>query len=861
MADETSKLRMEVDSSDVKQGKVNLDNLVTSAVTADEKVADLGNEFQKAGQKIKGSNTGLKEVTKNFKEQNKSATGLSSSVKEVSRNLKSVKSTGLKDVSSNAKKADKSLERLKNQQKKLRSELSKLNRELKKNQNALKKQKEQSDKSGISMGKVAKRLGVLAAAYVTVTSAIQAFNYSMGEVATYERFEDQLVTATGSLESANLQFQSLQRLAATTPFQLQTVVDGFIKLKNLGLDPSERALLSYGNTAAAMGKDIDQLVEAVADASVAEFERLKEFGIKSSKEGDKIRFTFGGVTTTVKNSAEDIQRYLIELGETTFAGGMQRQADNIDTIFSNLSASASLLAAKLSNESGLTNAVKGTAVAFTDLFNSLAGVPREVSEIEAEIEKLQKKLEESTSGSGTRTLQKMIEELRKELNQSRAISNEAEDLEKAVNKIDEQMARYVKVIAEADKEDVQKPTIRKTFLGFPYTADNPVAEEYAEANKELDRLARERAAIIKRLEDVRAQNDGKIKGGGKQIVSDADKNKIEALRAQLSGEEADIKLSYEKRQKLLDEHLAKEAKFQEDYDNLSMANAVKFRQDRAKLEMSANQERFEFADRDLQLEKEAYELRLENLKQFHEDGLISTREYNNQKNAIEDELRNARIETENARYEMEKENLALQKAAGIESIIPYHEREQQLEKEHQRNLNKIKQKGLTEREKFQSLSFGRQLHTGLSALQKFTSMSASEDKKMFRLNQLSGISNAIMSTYQGAAAALEWGWPMGPIFAGLISAAGFKNVQAIKKQKFGSTSTGGGSSVGSASAPSITAPSIPDVQAPDFNNPNQNIDNRQSLQLIFQGPITGLDEDILAEKITDLIERDYITFQ
>jgi hypothetical protein len=37
-----------------------------------------------------------------------------------------------------------------------------------------------------------------------------------------------------------------------------------------------------------MGKDMMQMIEAVADASTGEFERLKEFGIKASKQGDQV---------------------------------------------------------------------------------------------------------------------------------------------------------------------------------------------------------------------------------------------------------------------------------------------------------------------------------------------------------------------------------------------------------------------------------------------------------------------------------------------------------------------------------------------------------------------------------------------
>ena len=62
----------------------------------------------------------------------------------------------------------------------------------------------------------------------------------------------QLITATGSIDGASKAFEALSAFAATTPYSLDQSVKGFTQLVNLGLTPSERALKSYGNTAAAM---------------------------------------------------------------------------------------------------------------------------------------------------------------------------------------------------------------------------------------------------------------------------------------------------------------------------------------------------------------------------------------------------------------------------------------------------------------------------------------------------------------------------------------------------------------------------------------------------------------------------------
>lgn len=145
-----------------------------------------------------------------------------------------------------------------------------------------------------------------------------------------------LVTATGSSEKAAVAFEALQDFAANTPYDLAQVTEGFTKLVNLGLTPSERALNSYGNTASAMGKDMMQLIEAVADASTGEFERLKEFGIKAKQEGDKVSLSFRGNTTQIGNNAKEIEEYLMRLGENEFAGSMLARMSTLDGALSNL---------------------------------------------------------------------------------------------------------------------------------------------------------------------------------------------------------------------------------------------------------------------------------------------------------------------------------------------------------------------------------------------------------------------------------------------------------------------------------------------------------------------------------------------
>lgn len=173
----------------------------------------------------------------------------------------------------------------------------------------------------------------VAGAAALATAAIAGIGYAATQIkdatVKFESLQAGISTAVGSATEAQEVFKILQDFASSTPYDIEQVTTAFTQLVNYGLTPSERALKSYGNTASAMRKDLSGMVEAVADAVTGEFERLKEFGIKSSNEGDKIIFTFRGVKTEVKNSAEDIEKYLIELGENNFGDAMEAQSKTL----------------------------------------------------------------------------------------------------------------------------------------------------------------------------------------------------------------------------------------------------------------------------------------------------------------------------------------------------------------------------------------------------------------------------------------------------------------------------------------------------------------------------------------------------
>lgn len=201
--------------------------------------------------------------------------------------------------------------------------------------NKLEKQGVKTEKTIGSLAVASAKLGsALAVAAVAAGGILAAQTLSVNRE--FETLKASLITVTGSAEDATVAFKGIQDFASTTPFSVNELTQSFIKLGSLGLAPSKAALTSYGNTAGAMGKSLNQVIEAVADATTGEFERLKEFGIKARSEGDNVSFTFRGITRTVKKEAGEIEGYIRSLGDVEFAGGMERQAATINGAISNM---------------------------------------------------------------------------------------------------------------------------------------------------------------------------------------------------------------------------------------------------------------------------------------------------------------------------------------------------------------------------------------------------------------------------------------------------------------------------------------------------------------------------------------------
>jgi len=224
-----------------------------------------------------------------------------------------------------------------------------------------------------AFGNLGKTLGGLFAADMLL-------NFGKAVIATtaeFQKMEAVLTTTLGSKSAAQVAMRDIVEFASKTPFQVNELTDSFVKLANRGFRPTLDQMTALGDLASSTGKSFDQLTEAALDAMTGEFERLKEFGIRAKSEGDRVAFTFKGVTTEVQKTDEAIKDYLISLGNAEgVSGSMAAISETVGGQISNLQDNFTQLQLAIgSSSTGLISSVLQLSnLILSDLVTSLNAV-------------------------------------------------------------------------------------------------------------------------------------------------------------------------------------------------------------------------------------------------------------------------------------------------------------------------------------------------------------------------------------------------------------------------------------------------------------------------------------------------------
>jgi hypothetical protein len=214
-------------------------------------------------------------------------------------------------------------------------------------------------KTGSGIGDMFKAFtasGLVLGAINGIVSSISGMASKIVEVtAKYQKFEAVLTNTLGSNSAAQKAMKDILDFASKTPFQVDELTESFVKFANRGVKLTISEMTKLGDIASSQGKSFNELTEAVLDAQTGEFERLKEFGIRASKNGDSVSLSFKGVTKEVQNNEEAIKNAILAYGELEgVAGGMEAISKTLGGSISNLGDSVDKFFASIGTRIGVS---------------------------------------------------------------------------------------------------------------------------------------------------------------------------------------------------------------------------------------------------------------------------------------------------------------------------------------------------------------------------------------------------------------------------------------------------------------------------------------------------------------------------
>lgn len=187
--------------------------------------------------------------------------------------------------------------------------------------------------------KVMEKALVAAGTAATIALAVKGTSAMISQASSMEQYRNTLNIVMKDTKKAGEIFNWAVNYANKTPFETGEIVDATVKLQSYGLE-AKKVLPYVGDMAGAMGKGIDQAVEAIADAQTGELERLKEFGITKEQIVKQANKKLGKLEVVNNKGQITNQRAfnaaLMSLIKDRYEGGMEVQSKTFKGLMSTI---------------------------------------------------------------------------------------------------------------------------------------------------------------------------------------------------------------------------------------------------------------------------------------------------------------------------------------------------------------------------------------------------------------------------------------------------------------------------------------------------------------------------------------------
>lgn len=651
------------------------------------------------------------------------------------------------------------------------------------------------DKTGKAFKQVESNVDKAKQSVLTLKNAIIGLGTGIAVrsiINTTARFQDlrtALTSVTGSAENGAQAFQFISKFATKTQFGVDDLTETFIKLKSAGIEPTEKLLTTFTDTSAVTTDQIGSL-QAITDLfarsisgglGLEDLNRLADRGVPVFKILEEqlglTRLEVSKFGQTAKG-AETIRRALVKGLDKSFGGATAERVKNLSTQISNLGIAFTnaqdILGQGLSKE-------LGTAIDnVTDFINVNEELIRQLGE----------GLGRSIN-AGIKGVENLVEnfDLLKEIFIAivglkiaiviAQITTNVKGLTSAMALLNGVISRnpifviggtaITAVALFGDKIKELRGELKDTQIEID--GNTTSLNEFKNTIKELDVeqqiISFEKLRSALRLQIVEQQDlvrvleeEGVIRRNGLDIYLE----ETDALRD----------LSHEN--KFLFDLLTQQSYVEDQLRKLRQNLTIET--DNNTTSVNNNSDAI---DENIKKQKQSIDLikkTLEARKQFEDETMAKIRQFDPARAEIEAEA-NKQAELEKLRNQ------------GYISEQKYKVLSEDLTQKSNQRLYELFKQGKLDELDFARISEETKQSIFLSSARDILGQLAQTNKKAFQIHKAFAIGDAIISTSTGVAKALEKGFPLGYIEAGITLAKGMAQVSAIRSQSYQGRALGG----------------------------------------------------------------------
>ena len=189
-----------------------------------------------------------------------------------------------------------------------------------------------------------------------------------------EIFRAQLEGVTKSAEEAEQALAGIREFARQSPLETEDVVQAYVRLRSVGIDPTIEQLNTLGGVAVLMNRKLSEVIPALISM---EKEPLRNLGIEIDRTGEKAIIMSGTIRKEVGKDAAAIRQALIEVWAERFPDAMDKASQTFTAKMAILRSNVFELQANIANKflpilknwvDGLSNAVNDSSEKMNSVF-------------------------------------------------------------------------------------------------------------------------------------------------------------------------------------------------------------------------------------------------------------------------------------------------------------------------------------------------------------------------------------------------------------------------------------------------------------------------------------------------------------